>query len=792
MKFSVAVAALLAVSATAPQSVHPTAADLREVRESSPNLRTYPEDASADWETDLRERLARGAPDVAAAALATRFEVDPAVMRRLVELWIVAHARQYAPGQDHASWKRPAGAELRTMAPVLSRSRLGVGVLAETLDAIEECQADDFEALVAAAPDRAAEAYHVAAAATCNGNWVRAVLAAPDRALPALVRLSHYGGLSLGDSIAVYAWLTSPAALARVREANRPMVAALLSQRYLSVLFKAGMASRALAVLDAMAPDLRAAVLSPKGITARPVVMDGVELMFGSEANQSPPPAVIPTEAPIYAVAEALTEAGRTTEARRLLQTLPGLDGARAAAACIYRSTGKQPACPKSGNRDLPTGALVLDHLLNDPEGDPYPVAEAALSGGYVGEPSPSAAIVCRVYPAADYPGLCKQAELSGPNNLDEQFTSGDTADMRVLESKALVAAVPGFAAARAALQRDAPPVHSPASTLRATIIAEPPPFAERSITAADHTPATAAAAVALAPLPPGFQLVRAEQQGSRAVAISVSQALDPTGEVSRGGYWVHLSADGGRHWARPMYTGLAERFPYVVEERASAPLLVDETLQLAVSVAEIDTASITYPPVALRTRRRAHGLLLTIPLIAMARDSDGDGISDVAAHHLLLDRPAPERPFRVGSDASAPCGPTTAATMARIALLQRLVDPSGKAIVEPVDRPPAMIVGKVTRASTPDDQPLFLLGNPADFGCLRAARPILVYRHEQIAAITRMTPDFHAFELPPIVFNRTGDRGFARWSTGWAGGTYRLRLVNRRWVFDSINSWIT
>jgi hypothetical protein len=129
MKFSVAVAALLAVSATAPQSVHPTAADLREVRERSPNLRTYPEDASADWETDLRERLARGAPDVAAAALATRFEVDPAVMRRLVELWIVAHARQYAPGQDHASWKRPAGAELRTMAPVLRRSRLGVGAL---------------------------------------------------------------------------------------------------------------------------------------------------------------------------------------------------------------------------------------------------------------------------------------------------------------------------------------------------------------------------------------------------------------------------------------------------------------------------------------------------------------------------------------------------------------------------------------------------------------------------------------------------------------------------------------
>lgn len=117
------------------------------------------------------------------------------------------------------------------------------------------------------------------------------------------------------------------------------------------------------------------------------------------------------------------------------------------------------------------------------------------------------------------------------------------------------------------------------ASTPRATVIAEPPPFAERPVITADHTPATVAAlaAVGLASLPPGFQLIRAERQGSRAVAISVSQALDPTGEVSRGGYWVHLSTDRGRHWARSMYTGLAERFPYVVEKRSPAVLLVGE-----------------------------------------------------------------------------------------------------------------------------------------------------------------------------------------------------------------------
>jgi hypothetical protein len=364
---TIAVAAFLTLFAAASPIVRPTAADLKKVRDGDTGERTYPEGEAVHWETELRARLARGAPADAAATLATLYKADPVMMRRLVELWIVAHARQYAPGQDHASWKEPARAELRAMAPALRGSMLDVGVLAATLDTIEECQAEDFEALVAGAPDHAAEAYRVAAAATCESNWASAVLTAPDRALPALVRMAHYGGLSLGHNIAAYAWLTSPPALARVRDADRPIIAALLWQRHLAALFKAGLAGRALALTDAMAPDLRSAVLSPTGIVARPVVMDGIGLTIGSEADQSPSPVIVPTEAPIYAVAEALAEAGRTAEARSALKTLPGLDEARALASCAYRATGQSATCPSPTDREPPVGALVLDHLLNDP-----------------------------------------------------------------------------------------------------------------------------------------------------------------------------------------------------------------------------------------------------------------------------------------------------------------------------------------------------------------------------------------------------------------------------------------
>ncbi|WP_425228449.1 hypothetical protein [Sphingomonas sp.] len=209
--------------------------------------------------------------------------------------------------------------------------------------------------------------------------------------------------------------------------------------------------------------------------------------------------------------------------------------------------------------------------------------------------------------------------------------------------------------------------------------------------------------------------------------------------------------------------------------------------------MAELDTASITYPPVMLRTRRRARELYLSIPLAALQRDADGDGLTDIAAHHLLLDQPAGERPFVVGSDAAGACTAPSREAAARAAVLAELFDPAGQAIVEPVDRPAGQLaITGWQRAAAAADRPLFLLGDPADFACLRPTRPMLVYTRAQIAALARFSPGFHVLEVPPIVFNRAHDRGFVRWSSGWAGGTYRLRWIGGRWAVDTISSWVT
>jgi hypothetical protein len=69
---------------------------------------------------------------------------------------------------------------------------------------------------------------------------------------------------------------------------------------------------------------------------------------------------------------------------------------------------------------------------------------------------------------------------------------------------------------------------------------------------------------------------------------------MDPNGEVSAGGYWLHLSDDGGKTWQPPLYTGLAEYFPYSVPEQSDLPMFDGKHIRLEVEEALIDTASIT------------------------------------------------------------------------------------------------------------------------------------------------------------------------------------------------------
>ncbi len=785
--------AQVAAQPTAPL----TAEERREFEFSGAVHSSYPVSPLTEWDREMRNALSSANGDRAADALASRYGLSPADMRILMRLWVRNELQALLPDQD------PRRAELRSaLLELLGRNRgsaLTLQAVAYALDDIAECRAEDFAALMAGSTDPVGDAWAIAEAATCTDNYLRAAGFSPGRELRPLIRLANWGGLAPRDALPLYAWLVRPANLERIASADRVAVSAWLHQRYARLLFDLGLTERAVALIESLDAAVRERLLRPP-TPAFNATIDGGSIAFLPWRGD---------EAVMLELAAAHALMGRQAEAATELASMPELAAARHAFRCAWRPTtgpANQPCAriPHDQAIDRNIDLLVLDHFLHRPGEDPYPLAETGFAGGGAeARGAAMSAVRCRVFADPSFE-ICDEERSALRGRLFERTELSASEHSRY---RAALAALPleGFAAlaAEAEAQLAAVATALPAAAAseaappaRQSIAAPPAPFAERPLPPNARGARPPAREIRVRAFPAGFIPVRIEQSGARAVAISVSQTYDPTGEVSQGGYWVHVSDDGGRTWQRPLYTGLADRFPYVVPTSSLLPLLNGDRIDLEVEVAEIDTASITYPPVALRSRRQATGLYLQIPLADLARDSDGDGISDIAAQRLLLDRPRQggRTPFLVGSDAGAQCPPSDNDRAARTALLGRLFSVRFAPIVEPVDRPAgveAIGVGWTSAASAVAG-PVFLHGDPRDFACLNPDRPMIVYSDADIEALERFRPDFHAVAVPRIIYNRARDRGYVRWSAGWAGGTYRLRLVDGAWQFDEISSWIT
>lgn len=789
--------AALLLGNAAPRAPDPSAQDLAIFRTDSPGYRSYPQPEIEAWEAAFRRALAGGSLDSAAAALAPRYGLTTAEMRELGRLWVLVRLRTLSLGSDEAA----AAAMRSALLALLARNRapLVLQAVAESVDSLGECRAEDFAAMMAGSADPAADAWTIANRAPCSDNFLRAAGAAPDRTMPALIRLAHYGTLAPRDALPLFQALTSAAALARIAEADRPELAAWLYARRAELLFNTGLTDQAVALIEGLPDAIRRRVLvRPAGRIAASV--DGLPVMIDVERQD---------DSLALNLAAAYALAGRAAEAEAQLAAMTRLAPARHAFDCAWRAGQRppDPSCarlPYEHRIENVIDLLLIDHLLHHPGDDPYPLAEAGIASGAGSSSGAIAALRCRVFAEPQYVDICDNARAAPLYSIAQESDARDGAAGARQRTALDTLAFPGFAEARASIAAEFARILAagggaarPGRAARPSVTPAPAPFAELPLPAAyrGSRPRAAAPPPGVAALPEGFVPVRFERDGARAAAISLSQTYDPTGEVSQGGYWVHLSRDGGRHWDRPLYTGLADRFPYVVPAASRMKLLNGDGLDLEVEVAELDTASITYPPIRMRNRRQASNLYLRIPLADLARDSNGDGFTDIAARALLLDRARTDggTPFIVGSDAGANCSAPVPDRIALIGLMQRLFSGGSGAVVEPVDRPADPLALSGWRpAGAAADRPIFIRGDPRDYLCLRPDRLMIVYAAADIAELERFRPDFHAVTMPRIVYNRARDRGYVIWSAGWTGGTFRLRLVNGSWTFEAISTWIT
>ena len=636
------------------------------------------------------------------------------------------------------------------------------------------CPADDFNLLMKGSRDPDTDLWILATTCPSSAAYAAAIDRSA-RARPGVLFLAL--GWTSGDpatELAASDMLLRPEWLAQVDNAHRDTVTADLARRKLNKLLDLGLTGEAIAFGDSLPRSMLAAALKARKENLYATI-------GGFQLRDAYHPDSVAT-----AYAATLALADRKSDARWSLEQIAPRAKLKEARACLEVAKDR---C-NVGREGIPLDALILDQLLDDPAGDPYVLSETAALDDSSNSP-PVAEALCRLLTQpAEWKECVTARKAAVPEvNSDAEQTASD----RTLGAAIARAGGERFATAKAryaALVPKTPARITEPDWSRASVDPAPSGFVERSIipALANKTSGAGVSSSPMAALPNGYALIRRERSGKRAVAISLSTRFDPNGEVSAGGYWVHLSHDGGKTWDPPLYTGLAEHFPYIVPATSRLPMLAGDHLRLEVEESLIDTASISYPPVGLHIRRKRSGLYLDIPLADLSRDSDGDGLTDIAARHLLLDQIGTgPTPFVAGQDRDCTAEPDT---VARLEILKTLFALEARALIEPPDK--KAIIGDWRRVEPTGKPPIFLLGDPAEWRCVVLDRPMIVYSEADREELRKFSPDFQLTSLPAIRWNRAHTRGFVRWSMQWTGGTYRITRKGDGWNLESISEWIT
>lgn len=770
--------------------------------------RAYPQRELIGWLVTLHSVLAKGGTlDDASDAIARDTGIVPAAAREVSRLWLIGQLNKYeimrAGPEVIDNYRRQAFDALEAA----GGRPVALAVLAEALDSVDDCSETNFAGLKERAAPGTDAGWIIAEAAPCTDNYVRALQADPSRATAPIYRLATYGSLSDVRSLPVLEWLASDAAIASVAPADRERYRSGITACLLDQLFESGLTERALAVYDALPSEVQGRIISSgapastyeksrRSVEADRTITISSRSVVWKEFE--------PWSALTSQLAIALFNAGRLPEAEALLASDIGLAESRKWAEC-RTDFERETQCENEPDSQT---ILLLDKQMHEPESDPYPLAEVIFGSGFpssISESGPVADLGCVVFAEPQYADICHSLRQSVAHSA-----TLDLEDYEAEESEHAFAAIrgldlPGFAAIEAATDQQLAQVratYGPLDDWNWRRERVDPVYPDFSV-ARQPADAPRLADDAEGPdwpeefgdPPPAMWPLRWDVDGDRVTAIAISPIFDPAGEISPGGYWVLLSENGGKTWADALYTGLSAYFPYVFDAASTMPLRDGDTIHLPVERALIDTSTITYPPIGTQTIDREGGLVLDLPLDRLRADSDFDGLTDLAEQHLLLDRPREglDTPFVVGTYVPETCkGPPDRQILARAQMIAHVFQTSAAALVEPVDRPSGLAFGGWERVPTAENLPLFIAGDPADFACLSISRPVIVYSQDDIAELQRRTPDFRTVEVPRMVINRAGTRGYVKWSAGWTGGTLLFLWEDGAWRVESISNWIT
>lgn len=296
--------------------------------------------------------------------------------------------------------------------------------------------------------------------------------------------------------------------------------------------------------------------------------------------------------------------------------------------------------------------------------------------------------------------------------------------------------------------------------------------------------------------------ILRHQVIDGESVIVFASSEYDLSGEIPAPGLWMARTENG--RWRDPVYLGLQMHFPYVPTADSAVPLIVNGRVRIETQVREIDPRSITFPPVGLGLLREEDGVVIERDLADVERDSDGDGLTDIAERRLLL---APDNPDSDGDglvDGRDPMPLTARVDGVRnarfelaAAIVHALTGHDAGAIMMPAEAPDsddALLMMGGERGTAPGMVTRIMVGDPAMFAGLSLPFRLLVYTPEQAKVLGSGPAPF----LPPSVdvYSSLDDRRhLVIWSAGWVGGQFMVTCADAATdscAVEELSNWIT
>lgn len=298
--------------------------------------------------------------------------------------------------------------------------------------------------------------------------------------------------------------------------------------------------------------------------------------------------------------------------------------------------------------------------------------------------------------------------------------------------------------------------------------------------------------------IPDGWNPIRLERNGGEVAAIALSSALDPTGEISLGAYWVLHSSDGGQTWDAPLYTGLRQNAPYIVPPLSRLSLLHGDHLEVEVEIHEIDPDSITFPPIGMRTKREEKDLYLEMSWEALRRDSDGDGLTDLVEERLGTD------PRNADTDGDGipdgrdglplvPLGAGRTPEAEVLAEVMRGYYQGSGAIHVGLPANAEERHACAIRASAIGDGALFLIGDPTLFTPIDVDRRIVVLTPDEAGLYVDKFGLTFCADASIILVRHDGKKAVVVINEGWKEDVLELtRTKKGGWAIRKVGGWIT